>query len=291
MESPPPEPPSSSIQDVEKASPELDLSLAFSGLGLGLDSEEVNSSETKDWTEDERRYHEVMDSLSQDPSKELGHEVLTGRDFYCLAPERCLNDEIVNEFLKLLQQRDASNRQRDSSIMCHFFSTFLLPKLVTKYNYSDVRRWTDPKRLKRWGQMSSTVLNCDLIFFPRHQQSHWSLIVMDLRSSVVGLYDSLCSSNLSDKSMKSVGAEMQMIIRYLTDEAREKIGEDWSKVKFRFKIGPMPQQGNTWDCGLFMIQAIRLLSLGRPLDFTQEDMDSLRVQIFKELMEGKLLER
>lgn len=289
MESPPPEPPSSSNQDVERVSPELDLSIAFSG--LGLDSDEANTSETKDWTEDERLYHEVMDSLSQDSSKELGHGVLTGHDFHCLAPGRCLNDEIVNEFLKLLQQRDASNRQHLNSIECHFFSTFLLPKLVTKYKYSEVRRWTDPKKLKRWGQMSSTVLNCDLIFFPRHHQSHWSLILVDLRSNVVSLYDSLCNAKISDESMKSVRVEMGSIVRYLVDEAREKIGEDWSEANFRFKIGRMPQQGNTWDCGVFLIQSIRLLSVERSLDFTQEDMDSLRVQIFNELMEGRLLER
>lgn len=83
---------------------------------------------------------------------------------------------------------------------------------------------------------------------------------------------------------------MEMIIRYLVDEAREKNGEDWSRVKFCLRICSMPQQGNSWDCGVFLIQSLRFLSVDRPLDFTQDDMDSVRVQILKELMEGKLLE-
>lgn len=41
--------------------------------------------------------------------------------------------------------------------------------------------------------MSSTVINCDLVFFSRHHQSHGSLIPVDLRSNVISLYDSLCS--------------------------------------------------------------------------------------------------
>eukprot|EP00210_Caulerpa_lentillifera_P002618 g2505.t1 len=279
-ESPPPITASSSFQATERSSPELDLSLVFSGLDIGA----------KESTENEKLYQETMSALEECTDRSIGNGVLTGRDYYCLAPKRWLNDEIINAFLQLLQQRDASCRTQGNSIKCHFFNTFLLPKIMTKYKYTELRRWTEIKRLKRWGQMSKTVIDCDLIFFPRHRRNHWSLILVDLRSHTISLYDSLCSSKTPEESMP-IRAEAKWIVRYLVDEACERRGEDWSQQKFHLKIGHMPQQESSWDCGVFLIQCARFLSLDQSLLFSQKKMESYRVQIFNELLKGRLLEQ
>jgi hypothetical protein len=36
------------------------------------------------------------------------------------------------------------------------------------YNYDEVRRWTTEKKLKRMGQASASVLDCDRVVIPVH---------------------------------------------------------------------------------------------------------------------------
>ena len=36
------------------------------------------------------------------------------------------------------------------------------------YNYDEVRRWTTEKKLKRMGQASASVLDCDRVIIPVH---------------------------------------------------------------------------------------------------------------------------
>lgn len=111
------------------------------------------------------------------------------KDVQTLFPNRWLNDNIINGYMRLLQQRDA---ELDNDLSCHFCKTFLFSKLYPNYNYENVRRWTLPKRLQNWGQSKKSVLECDLIFFPVNlHNSHWVLITADLRTRVIRYYDSL----------------------------------------------------------------------------------------------------
>ena len=98
-----------------------------------------------------------------------------------------LNDEIVNAFMKLLQEHNATRGHPK----CHFFNSFFLPQLSGGHGFDVIRRWTQPKRLKRWGQRYETILDCDLIFFPCFAFSHWSLILADLRDRRLIHYDSM----------------------------------------------------------------------------------------------------
>lgn len=49
--------------------------------------------------------------------------------------------------------------------------TLASPRPWQGYNYGEVRRWTLPRRLKGAGQLSDSVLDCDLIVMPVHQAS------------------------------------------------------------------------------------------------------------------------
>lgn len=61
-----------------------------------------------------------------------------------------------------------------------------------KYSFEAVKTWTSEDTLRTAGQASSSVLDCDKLFFPVHLQSgHWTLAVVDLQQHTATYYDSL----------------------------------------------------------------------------------------------------
>ena len=55
------------------------------------------------------------------------------------------------------------------SVQCVVISGTSIPKACRDkhvYNYDEVRRWTTEKKLKRMGQASASVLDCDRVVIP-----------------------------------------------------------------------------------------------------------------------------
>lgn len=122
---------------------------------------------------------------------------LTGNDLARLRPGCWLNDEIINLYMRLLQDRDTrvhANGKPDYH-KCHFFNSFFLSKLYKDagtYDYNSVRRWTAPGRLKAAGQSRTSILDCDRIIVPVNQSNmHWVCAVIDLENERLEYYDSL----------------------------------------------------------------------------------------------------
>ncbi len=60
------------------------------------------------------------------------------------------------------------------------------------YKYTNVRRWTMPKRLANYGQASSCLLECDRLVVPVHcGQTHWACAMVDLQGRQLFYFDSL----------------------------------------------------------------------------------------------------
>lgn len=131
-----------------------------------------------------------------------------------------LNDEIINLYLALLQERD-TERRSITGPKCHFFNTYFVNKLYSDsgvYNYDEVKRWTTPKRLRAWGQASSSILDCDKIIIPVNQNmNHWICAVIDIEKKELVLYDSLGGRNEE---------LLCNLARYLADEFRNKRNEE-----------------------------------------------------------------
>ena len=123
---------------------------------------------------------------------------LYGKDIKKMLPMEWLNDELINLYVRLLQERDSAARGADNGTpLCHFFNSFFMNKLYKDdknytYNYANVQRWTKPNRLKSGGQASATILDCNQIIVPVNQGNmHWVCAVADLKKKQFVLYDSL----------------------------------------------------------------------------------------------------
>ncbi|KAF8066180.1 ULP1A [Scenedesmus sp. PABB004] len=224
---------------------------------------------------------------------------LSRRDLRTLSPGSWLNDEVINAYLGLLQERDtalrASPRKGGADAAggppaprCHFFSSFFLPKLAgphfNGYAYKDVRRWTLPARLKAAGQASECVLRCDRLLLPVNENNtHWTAVMVDLPRRRIVALDSLHGRNTG------VVAALR---RWLADEAKDKLQETWDTSPSAWAEeypGGIPRQANGYDCGVFALLFLDRLGAGAAFDFEQPDMPAARVRIACALLDGAAL--
>ncbi|WIA13881.1 hypothetical protein OEZ85_002453 [Tetradesmus obliquus] len=244
------------------------------------------------WTPTQQQLERFEAAVGPGPGSELlaSHECasieLRREHMLCLQRSEWLNDEVINMYVAMLQDRDTALRQLPGSPhpRCHFFSTFFLNKLYKdekKYNYKNVRRWTVPGRLKNAGQASDNVLDLDRIIVPVHEGVHWTAIMADLANKRIVFFDSLNGHN---------PWAIDSLRRWLADEAKDKRGEAWDTASWEVACPEdIPRQANGCDCGVFSLLFCNRLGLGVPFDFAQADLlVNARVRIACELMDGRL---
>ncbi|XP_033895108.2 uncharacterized protein LOC117423434 isoform X2 [Acipenser ruthenus] len=152
----------------------------------------------------------------------------------------------------------------------HFFNSFFHKQLVTR-GYEGVKRWT--KKVDLFSK--------SLLLIPIHLEIHWSLITVDMPNQHIQFYD---SQGIHFRY------PVENILRYLLTEAKEKGKPIFQKGWKMIVSKCIPQQNNDSDCGVFVLQYCKCLALGRPFQFSQEDMPKVRKRIYKELCECRLLE-
>jgi len=198
---------------------------------------------------------------------------LTRRQLECLRPGEWLNDEVINFYFKLLQER-SSNMQGAPS--CWFTNSFFWPKLSgnknKEYSYKEVRRWTTKAKVD--------VFALDYIIFPMNiADTHWAVGAVDLKERGFRYFDSMTS--------KPHPNFVPFLQRYLNDEHKSKKGaalvgfDEWGLLE---PISPVPQQSNGYDCGVFTCFFADYFSAGRGMEFDQEDMPNLRLRLAARVM-------
>lgn len=247
--------------------------------------------------EQESKFDYAMENIAY--KEELtGFCQLKGKDYFTLLPGEWLNDEVMNAYINMLQDRNISRCQKDANHVSVFFhNTFFFSKLaywnksqVEQYTYAAVQRWTMPRKIRARGLPVQTMFECDLLIVPVHVgKVHWLCCCVDFMKFQVGYYDSLSPS----KYRKLVFRNM---MRYLRDEWRDKMpgaDADWlddDKWKSVYDPDYADSQKNGLDCGVFTLKCADWLSDGLIPDFSQEDIPYFRRRIGVEILEGKLLD-
>ena len=190
-----------------------------------------------------------------------------------------LNDEVINFYRELLQERELNamkleNRPRQ----VWFTNTFFISKLSENgYTYRNVRRWT--KRAK------VDIFSLRLMLIPMNVGgSHWTCAGINFHEKTITYYD----------SMGGLGTSvLQLLHRYLKDEHENKKKcplpnpDEWKMVSPGRRI---PQQHNCSDCGVFSSQFLNYLSNNDPFDFAQQHMQNFRMKMCLEILNKKLFD-
>ncbi|KAM9384414.1 uncharacterized protein KZ484_006240 isoform 2-T3 [Pholidichthys leucotaenia] len=185
---------------------------------------------------------------------------LSLEDLGTLEEQNWLNDQIINMYGELIM--DATEHK------VHFFNSFFHRQLVDK-GYDGVKRWTKKVDLfSKW-----------LLLIPIHLEIHWSLVTVTMATKTISYYDSqgIVFRHTTEN-----------ILKYLQSEAKERKQTTFQKGWKTNIIKGIPQQKNDSDCGAFVLEYCRRLSMKSPLLFTQDDMPHIRKRIYKELCDCRL---
>jgi sentrin-specific protease 1 len=104
----------------------------------------------------------------------------------CLRDRTWLNDEVINFYFSLLQERNERLHGNGERVpKCVFLNSFFYTKLSENgYNFDGVKRWTKRKKIDIFEQ--------DIIFFPVNLQNvHWCLGVINLMEKKIEYFDSM----------------------------------------------------------------------------------------------------
>ncbi|KAF4089295.1 hypothetical protein AMELA_G00064500 [Ameiurus melas] len=212
--------------------------------------------------------HQIIQSYQRSPGTSIvrgfsvnyKRHVLTMDDLSTLYGQNWLNDQVMNMYGDLVMDSVPDK--------VHFFNSFFYDKLRTK-GYEGVKRWTK----------NVDIFSKDLLLIPIHLEVHWSLVSVDIKQRFITYFDS--QRTLNRRCPKH-------IFKYLQAEAIIKQQRDFLtgwRGFFKMNVG---RQNNDSDCGAFVLQYCKCLSLGQPFSFSQQDMPKLRRLMYKELCHCKL---
>jgi len=199
---------------------------------------------------------------------------LTSRDIDLLGEERCLNDSVMDFFLKLVVEVLAPPELREQM---HVTSTFFFQKLTSCGVESGEEGW---QNVRKWhGNLKDGLLSQDYIIVPINEQNiHWWLLVVcfprrALEQTPLDGLPSGCHPRIvcldSGQEPPPKARATSFLRGYLWREwrerhpeaaaaagsihklAAEKLPRSW---QMRAIDADVPKQQNGYDCGLFVIE-------------------------------------
>ncbi|KAH8742076.1 hypothetical protein FG386_003403 [Cryptosporidium ryanae] len=215
---------------------------------------------------------------------------LTVEDVQCLRPQRWLNDEVINFYFSLLQERNEKINDCGSKPKIWFWNTFFYTRLTTDKNgdsgycYSNVSRWTSRKKID--------IFNYNLVLVPINTNNvHWTLGVVNFDEDYIMYLDSLGGTYQNHVGcLKMSKIFYDNMNRYIHDEHLDKKKKKFNRNIKHFTVfnDPVPQQQNGSDCGIFTCMFAECISDSRSFDFNVEFIDDIRINILVECIRNSI---
>lgn len=209
---------------------------------------------------------------------------ISSRDVDLLLPETFVNDTIIDFYIKYLSTRMKTTEK----CKFHFFNSFFFRKLADLDK--DQGRAPEGRsaflRVRKWTRKIN-IFAKDFLFIPVNFSLHWSLIVICYPGEVETSEDGEAKKHgklpciLHMDSLKGNHSGLKDIIQsYLWEEWKERHPESALDIsdKFlnlRFVSLELPQQDNSFDCGLFLLHYVERFLMDYPSDF-----NPLKISVF-----------
>lgn len=181
-----------------------------------------------------------------------------------------IDDNIIDFSMRMFQERDDYECQQiQGKRSSHFYSChFMNLLLVNGYDYSNVQRWSK----------NFNIFEKDKVFCPVNlKNKHWGLLVIYVQRKEIIYYDSM-----GIKGKKYLDSALQ----YMYDEAKSSyihfIYDEWKIVS----CNGIPQQKNSYDCGIFAILYADYIANDIPLTFTQQTVSLFRKKLCVYILKG-----
>ncbi|KAK9286910.1 hypothetical protein L1049_015317 [Liquidambar formosana] len=199
------------------------------------------------------------------------------RDVELLQPETFINDTIIDFYIKYLKNKI----QPEERHRFYFFNSFFFRKLadLDKDPSSGCEGRAAFQRVRKWTRKVN-LFEKDYIFIPVNFSLHWSLIVICYPGEVANFKDEQIDKSLKvpcilhmDSFKGSHKGLKNLVQSYLWEEWRERqneTAEDVCSKFFNLRFVPLelPQQENSFDCGLFLLHYAELFLEEAPVNFS-----------------------
>ncbi|XXG49167.1 hypothetical protein AAC387_Pa02g3424 [Persea americana] len=226
-----------------------------------------------------RRYYSNFNGPFEDviyPKGDSDAVCISKRDIELLQPETFINDTIIDFYIKYLKNNKI---QRKDKHRFHFFNSFFFRKLadLDKDPRSALAGRAAFLRVRKWTRKVN-IFEKDYIFIPINFNLHWSLIVVCHPGEIPYFTDeetkaaSKVPCILHMDSIKGSHRGLKNLFQsYLWEEWKER-HESSAVVSLRFsnlRFIPLelPQQENSFDCGLFLLHYVELFLKEAPVNF------------------------
>ncbi|KAI5448372.1 hypothetical protein KIW84_015697 [Lathyrus oleraceus] len=226
-----------------------------------------------------RDYFPIFDESFEEviyPKGEPDAVSISKRDVALLQPETFLNDTIIDFYIKYLKNKLSTDEQK----RFHFFNSFFFRKLADldkdPSSASDGRAAF--QRVRKWTRKVN-LFEKDYIVIPVNYSLHWSLIVICHPGEVPCFRDEEIKESskvpciLHMDSLKGHHKGLKNVIQsYLCEEWKERhpnmVDDISSKfLQLRFISLELPQQGDLYDCGLFLLYYVERFLEEAPIKF------------------------
>ncbi|XP_020551252.1 probable ubiquitin-like-specific protease 2A isoform X2 [Sesamum indicum] len=220
-------------------------------------------------------FHESFEEIIY-PDGDPDAVFISRKDIELLQPRTFINDTIIDFYIKyLLNKTKAEMRHR-----FHFFNTFFFRKLADM-DQDLSRAWEGRdafQRVRKWTR-NVNIFEKDYVFIPVNFSLHWSLIVICHPGEVAKLRDKFMDDSsklpciLHMDSIRGSHRGLENLIRsYLWEEWKERHNNQEEDISAKFSnldfvALQLPQQENSFDCGLFLLHYAELF-LEQALNFS-----------------------
>ncbi|KAF3260465.1 Smt3-specific protease [Orbilia oligospora] len=199
-------------------------------------------------------------------ARRVGRDPVTPRNLKTLNGSQWLNDEVINSYIHLVKEREnRDGSQKMITMNSAFVSSF------KESGYGRVARWA-----KRAGAAGEEILGLKGIIIPIHRNFHWTLAFVNVEKKRFEYYDSL-AGNWDPISLLRTWMKHEVGSKYIDGE--------WEDF---YPGSQTPQQGNGYDCGVFLCKTAEVIARGGVLNFSQKDIPVIRKMMQVELLKGDL---
>ncbi|CAI9291717.1 unnamed protein product [Lactuca saligna] len=211
------------------------------------------------------------------PKGDVDAVSISKRDVDLLLPDTFVNDTIIDFYVKYLKNKiRPEERQR-----FHFFNSFFFRKLADpeKEPLDALEGKTAFQRVRKWTRKVN-LFEKDFVFIPVNYNYHWSLIVMCHLGEVATYKDEEdvtewtkvpCVLHMDPIRGSHTGLKglMQSYLKEEWKGRQQEASEDISSRfdNLRFISLELPQQPNSFDCGLFLLHYVELFLEQAPINF------------------------
>ena len=211
----------------------------------------------------------------QKPKEEDEMDTVSQDDLTCLFSPNWLNDEVIDNYLKLLNKQDNSI----------FMYTTYFHQAFSDGGFERVKNY----------YRKYDVLSYNTIFIPVHHGNHWFLITFNGTELVTFDPYNYPGAN-GRKKQELLEENREFHIRILTNlrnnyfiPLHQLHNRQMKEITIRVQLPPeIPAQDNGHDCGVFLLAFAKCLLFKKNFDFCTDDMIIIRETIRKEMEASKI---